>query len=82
MENKIDFAQEYLDGAREVAGMIGKLQTLRDHWQYLSEKEGSNGDPWLEADDALRHLGILLGTLVVYQMESVPEEEKKEDGNL
>lgn len=82
MENKIDFAQEYLDGAHEVAVMIGKLQNLKDHWQYLAEKEGSNGDPWLDAETALMHLGILLGTLVVYQMESVPEEEKKEDGNL
>lgn len=82
METKIDFAQEYLDGAREVAGMIGRLQILRDRWQYLSDKEGSNGDPWLDAEDALMQLGILLGTLVVYQMESVPEEEKKEDGNL
>ena len=78
----LDFAQENLDGAREVAGMIGRLQELRNHWEYHAEKEGSNGDPWLEADDALRHLGILLGPPAVYQMESVPGEEKKEDGDL
>ena len=80
----INYAAEYQEGARKVAAMLSQLENMKERWQLLMEHSGDNGDPYIDAEEALLKLGHLLSSLVIYQHEyeraseaETPDEPQK-----
>lgn len=71
--------EQYHDIAVELAGIIGKLQEIKDTCEFLMDKETDNGDPYYAMESVLTSAGIALAGMVTYADEYLKKEKVQEE---
>lgn len=74
-----ELAADYSEYANKLAVIIGQLQEIQTHCEYLKNESGDNGDPYYDLQPVLERAGIALASMVVYATE-YKEEAMKGDG--